>query len=245
MRVVFLGTGGYHPCQRRHTVSVMLPEIGVAFDAGTSFFRAGDWLQTDSLSIFLSHAHLDHIAGLQYLLVPLYNGRLWSVRIHGAAGHLRAVREHLFAPPLFPINPAYDYVDLEAGAAVSVAGGAMRHRPLEHPGGSTGYRLELPGRSLAFITDTTADGSYTDFVRGVDLLIHECNFPDAQSAWARQTGHSHTTPVAELARDAGVGRLVLLHFDPQCQDDDPIGLGTARAIFTETILAEDELVLEW
>ena len=47
MKLVLLGTGGYHPNQLRHTACVMLPEIGLIFDAGTSFFRVPEYLQTD------------------------------------------------------------------------------------------------------------------------------------------------------------------------------------------------------
>jgi ribonuclease BN (tRNA processing enzyme) len=50
--------------------------------------------------------------------------------------------------------------------------------------------------------------------------------------------------VAQLARDAGVGRLYLTHIDPRHPEDDPIGLETARRIFPATHLAEDLLEIE-
>ena len=115
----------------------------------------------------------------------------------------------------------------------------LTHIPLAHPGGSTGFRINWPGRSLAYITDTTASRDYLDFIRGVDLLVHECNFPDSMAQWSAKTGHSNTTPVAELAREARVKRLFLTHFDPQRANDDPIDIETARAIFPATDLAED------
>src|SRR5690606_25909738 len=93
-----------------------------------------------------------------------------------------------------------------------------------HPGGSLGYRLDWPDRSMAYVTDTTADRDSIDFIRGVDLLIHECTFTDDLHDLAERSGHSHTTPVCELARDAGVGRLVMTHFDPCSGKDDPVDL---------------------
>ena len=118
-------------------------------------------------------------------------------------------------------------------------GGRLTHIPLIHPNGSTGFRIDWPGKSLAYITDTTTSNDYLEFIRGVDVLIHECNFSDAMSEWSAKTGHSNTTPVAELARAAQVKRLFLIHFDPQHPEDDPIGIDTARAIFRDTELAED------
>ena len=105
MRIEFLGTGGYHPNERRHTACVMLPETGIVFDAGTGFFRVPQRLETSDLQVFLSHAHLDHIVGLTYPLVPMMSGRLKHLRIHGTPSTLAAVQEHLFAAALFPLKP--------------------------------------------------------------------------------------------------------------------------------------------
>ncbi|MGE3314538.1 MAG: MBL fold metallo-hydrolase [Planctomycetaceae bacterium] len=222
----------------------MLPEIGVIFDAGTGFFRVAAQLETDAVEIFLSHAHLDHIAGLTYFLVPLMNGSVKRARIHGKPETLEAVRKHLFATEVFPIEPAFDYVALTE--TVSVPGnGILTHIGLRHPGGSTGYRIDFQDRSMAYITDTTVDGSYDEFIRGVDLLIHECYFPDSRSEWSEKTGHSHTSTVATLAKNAGVGRLLLVHIDPTRPEDDPIGLDAARAIFPGTDLAEDRMTTEF
>ena len=94
------------------------------------------------------------------------------------------------------------------------------------------------------MTDTTVDGTYTEFIRGSDLLIHECNFADNMAAWCPKTGHSHTSQVAQLAKDSAVIRLVLTHVDPQHPEDDPLGIETARSIFPATELAEDGVGIE-
>ncbi|HOT62947.1 MAG TPA: hypothetical protein PLU93_08795, partial [Treponemataceae bacterium] len=36
------------------------------------------------------------------------------------------------------------------------AGGQLTHFPLAHQGGSRGFRLDWPGHSMAYVTDTTA-----------------------------------------------------------------------------------------
>jgi ribonuclease BN (tRNA processing enzyme) len=246
MRIVLLGTGGYHPNERRHTACIMLPESGVILDAGTAFFRVAERLQTDRVQIFLTHAHLDHIAGLTFFLVPLLRGTVTHAQLYGPSRTLDAVREHLFAEPVFPILPAFEFIDLEGAAAIDVPGGVLTHRPLpSHPGGSTAFRMDWPAhdggppKSLAYVTDTAVDGTYTEWLRGVDLLIHECYFADGKAEWAVRTGHSHTTPVAELARAAGVGRLVLVHADPLAPPDDPVDLAVARRIFPKTDLGRD------
>lgn len=244
MRVEFLGTSGFHPTERRHTSCVLLPEVGLALDAGTGMFRLPSRLRTPEVTILLSHSHLDHVVGLTYLLPPLYDGSIRRAYVYGAAEKLAAIQEHLFAESIFPIRLPFEFV--EAQPSFDVPGdGRATTRGQEHPGGSLGYRIDWPDRSLAYVTDTTADGSYIEFVRGVDLLIHECNFRDDLRELAVRTGHSHTTPVCELARDAGVKRLVLTHFDPYAALDDPVDLPKARSIFPAAEVAEDKMAIEF
>lgn len=222
----------------------MLPEVGVLFDAGTSFFRMPDYLKTREIDVFLSHGHLDHVCGLTFPVVPILTEELDGVRVYGKRRTLTSVRERLFSDEMFPVSiPNMDFIELPE--EVEVADGKLTHCELEHPGGSTGFRIDWPHCSLAYITDTIAPGDYTDFVAGVDLLVHECYFPDEMSEWAIKTGHSHTTPVAQVAKDAKVGQLALVHIDPQRPDDDPIDIEVARTIFPETFLAEDKMVIEF
>jgi len=251
MKLLLLGTGGYHPSETRQTACLMLPEVGLVLDAGTAMYRIADHLQTDSLDIFLSHAHLDHIVGLTYLLDIVHRRPLIRVTVHGEADKLAAVREHLFAEPLFPVEPPFetrpllDEVSVE-GTAVE-GGGRVHHFPLVHPGGVLGYRLDWPGHSLAYVTDVTAtpDAPYIEQIRGVDLLIHECYFKDDHVERAALTGHSCVSPVAQVAADADVGRLLLVHVNPLADPASPLDIDTARAIFPHTELAVDKMEVEF
>ena len=245
MRLVFLGTTGYHPNAVRHTACSMIPELGLVLDAGTGFFRVADFLTTPQLLILLSHAHLDHIVGLTYLFDVLSGNPSTQVTIRGSEEHLRAVEEHLFHPLLFPVTLPHTF-DAVTDPFEVPGGGSGRIRDVQdHPGGSLGYRLTWPGHSMAYVTDTIAKPEDTEFFQGVDLLVHECYFADPDREWAAKTGHSHTTAVAEAARNAGVGRLYLVHMNPLGPEPDAIGLETARAIFPETHLATDLLEVEF
>lgn len=257
MRACILGTGGYHPNEGRHTSCIMLPDLGIIFDAGTSFFRVADRLATRDLHIFLSHAHLDHIVGLTYFLIPMFSKQVDRVLVRSAQQYLDVVQTHLFSPPVFPLIPS-GYVFEPLAEKVTVpGGGVLTHCPLNHPGGSIGYRIDwphvsqtigvspTPGKSLAYITDTMADASYVNFIRGVDVLIHECNFTDDSIELARETGHCYLSAVVRVARDAGVKRLILTHFDPQLPLDEPINLTAARAIFPATEVAREKMEFEF
>lgn len=244
MKLVFLGTSGYHNTDQRQTACLMLPEIGLVFDAGSAFYRVRDWLQTSELNVFLTHAHLDHCIGLTYLFTVLHQRNV-RVIVHGDAAKLQSIREHLFHRDLFPVMPPLHWQPLPE-APMDLAGGRLSWWQQRHPGGSLGFRLDGENRSIAIVTDTMADpaADYVEQIRGVDLLIHECTLPDGYEALAEKTGHSCLTPIAQVAKAASVQRLVLTHIDPTVDREQMIDLQVARAIFPRTEMASDNLVIE-
>jgi ribonuclease BN (tRNA processing enzyme) len=265
MKLLLLGTAGYHPSETRQTACMMLPEAGIVLDAGTGFFRVREHLQTSTLDILLTHAHLDHVVGLTYLLSTVWERKLERITVHGEEAKLAAIREHLLAETLFPAPLPIEWRSLRKAAdelphskdAFGSGGFCVLHGspkpvcirwyPLAHPGGSVGYTLDWSDRCMAYVTDTTAsaDAPYVESIRGVDLLVHECNFRDREQEWAIKTGHSCTSAVAAVAKQASVKRLVLLHFNPLDDSDDPVDLAAARAILPATDLGHDGMSIEF
>jgi ribonuclease Z len=257
MKLLFLGTSGYHPTERRQTSCLLLPECGIVLDAGSGLFRLGRYLQTDEADIFLTHAHLDHSAGLTYLFSVLAEHPLKRLTIHGEAEKLQGIAEHLFSATLFPVRPPWEFkaLDERRGASSHMVeksgdsrplgnlphGGRLTYFPLEHPGGTIGFRLDWPGRSMAYVTDTTADprAAYVKNIEGVDLLVHECYFPDPHADLAVKYGHSSLSAVAEVAKAAEVGQLILTHIDPLHTTGENLDLAAARRIFSQIRIAED------
>jgi ribonuclease BN (tRNA processing enzyme) len=250
MKLVLLGTGGYYGNDLRHTACIMLPEVGVVLDAGSGLYRIHDYLATDELSIFLSHAHLDHVIGLTHLLGVLSPEVLARTTIFGEAEKLAAIRTHLFAEELFPVLPGFRFHAIENRTPLA-DGGALTYFSLKHPGSSIGFRLDwpgaakAPGRSLAYVTDTTADpaADYVDAIRDVDVLIHEAFFLDDEDQWSDTVGHSCVEAVAKVAARAQVGRLVLVHMSPQLVDDANFDLVPAKQIFAAIELGRDKMEL--
>ena len=246
MKLVLLGTGGYYANDERHTACLMLPEVGVVLDAGSGMFRLGDYLITDRLDIFLTHAHLDHVLGLTYLLGVVPADVLERTTVHGEAMKLEAIRTHLFSEALFPVTPTFQFKSLD-GAVTLPGGGTARHFPLKHPGGSVGYRLDWPKSSLAYVTDTqaTIGADYVEQIRGVNVLVHEAYFADDEGEMADITGHSCLSDVAEVAAAAQVGLLVLVHVNPQLGRDAELDLRPAQKVFENTLLGTDRMEIEF
>ena len=64
MKVVFLGTMGYYPTEKRHTNCVVIRDLNMILDAGTGFFGFPRFLVSNEINILLSHFHMDHVSGV-------------------------------------------------------------------------------------------------------------------------------------------------------------------------------------
>lgn len=224
----------------------MIPEHGIIFDAGTGMFRARDLIQTDTLDIFLSHVHLDHSIGLTFLYDVLHGKDLSRVTVHVAQDKIESIRNHLHSQALFPVKPNYDIVPIKPQINIGQSGDMQLSAiQLKHPGGSHGFILKHSHGSLAYITDTTAkkDADYVESIKNVDLLVHECYFPDGWEEKAELTGHSCLTPVAEVAAAAEVGQVLLVHINPLNESENPFDLASVRPVFNKIEVAKDKMIV--
>ena len=252
MKLHCLGTAGYHPSATRHTSCYFIPESSLALDAGSGLFRMEQLLHQEEISILLSHAHLDHVFGLTFFLDFIAVTPLRKIHVYGERTKIEAIRQHLFHELLFPVLPPIEWHALEdLGTEFSLNDAVCRWFPLDPPGGSVGYRIDWPGLSLAYITDTTASkhSAYWREIQGVDWLVHECNFSDEWIDLAIKTGHSWTSAVLECAAKAGIPRLILTHINPLAGESDPLGLANATAKMSrqtpnQILVASDSLVID-
>lgn len=97
-----------------------------------------------------------------------------------------------------------------------------------------------PPRSYAYCSDTIYMPSVVEQVKGVDLLFHEATFADEDAPRAKETFHTTAAQAAELAKNAGVKRLLIGHFSARYEDETVL-LQEASAVFPDTRLAKETL----
>lgn len=252
-----LVTGGNTSC-----VEVRLGDEMVIFDLGTGLRALGVELtgkEPVRASLFLSHYHWDHIAGLPFF-APAYDPRSRLI-IHGATRKGRDVRQILsgqMVDPYFPVglgalNAHLRFVPLQDGGVAHVGGGLVKAAELNHPGGALGFRLEHEGKAMVYATDfehgTAADERLVELARGADLLIFDAQYTPAEVADGplskKGWGHSTYEIGAQLAKRAGVKRLALFHHAP---DRDDRGIERiarlARKLLPGAFAAREGLVVE-
>jgi ribonuclease BN (tRNA processing enzyme) len=122
-----------------------------------------------------------------------------------------------------------------------IGGASVSHCPLNHPQASVSYKLQEKEKKIVFATDTEhpeegIDERLASFARGADIFIYDAMFTPEEYESSRQGwGHSTWLEGTKLAKEAGVRKLYLSHFNPDHSDkqiDEFISL--AREKFPQT-----------
>jgi ribonuclease Z len=100
------------------------------------------------------------------------------------------------------------------------------------------------GRRLVYTGDTRPYLAVIEASKGADLLIHEATFGGEEEERARETGHSTAAEAARVALDAGARKLVLTHISSRYHRDASELLAEAKAVFPETVIARDGMVVD-
>ena len=100
-----------------------------------------------------------------------------------------------------------------------------------------------PVRSYAYCTDTSYFPDIIPHIQGVTCLYHEATFAQEHALLAKQTHHSTAAQAAQIARDAGVQKLIIGHFSSRYKTEAPL-LEEAQQFFPNTILAQDGMTIQ-
>lgn len=218
-------------------------------DMGTGALRLHDDLPLDRplrFSVFLTHLHWDHTQALPFFK-PLYGPHnRFDFYGHPAGGlDMEEALDLVMRPPWFPVNfrslPAQRrFHDLEE-RPVEIEGFHIIPDRLHHPDGVTAYRIERNGSALVIATDTEhgdprSDGRLLELARGADVLVYDAQYlPLEYETEKVGWGHSTWREAVTLAKEAGVGRLILTSHDPSRSDDEVDAIADrARAEFAAT-----------
>lgn len=203
-------------------VSVEFGGRVVVLDAGTGLSALAKTPAPADANLWLlmSQASPERLGGLPALAGWLSPGG--SLRTAGP-GDLSAVSA-VFA------SSAADSPARRAGVA-AIAEGRFQLYPdvvletmwTRHPEMALAFALTSGGRRLIYCADNepeSPDDVQTDFtekfgrfVRGADVLIHDCRWTDADRAARPNQGHASPKAVVDLAVKEGVRRVVLYNFD--------------------------------
>ncbi len=162
--------------------------------------------------LILTHFHPDHVSGVPLLLMSMWLlGRSESLRIHGLQHCLDRVEQMMGLyrwqswPHFFPVAFRWlpereDFLVFEDQEVRIVAS------PVRHLIPTIGLRFEglQSGRTVVYSCDTEPCSSLARLAAGADILLHEAS--------GAGQGHSSASQAGSIAREAGVKKLLLIHY---------------------------------
>lgn len=125
------------------------------------------------------------------------------------------------------IKAGEDYIDK--------GGKVIKNSDLTRPG--------LRQYSYAYCSDTRYKKDLSKWLSGIDVLYHEATFTTELSEQASERYHSTALQAGKLAKDCGVGQLIIGHASSRYPSFDPL-VEEARSIFANSHPAEEGVVFD-
>lgn len=144
--------------------------------------------------------------------------------------HIRRELIDMYGIPVSQIN------NIKAGQGYTLPDGTeIAHERLVRP-------ADKP-RSYAYCSDTRYMPHLHELLSGVDTLYHEATYADDKLGNAEKYYHSTARQAAMVARDAGVGQLLLGHYSSRYEDESVL-LNEAKEVFERSRLVKEMDVIE-
>jgi siroheme synthase-like protein len=229
LTVTVLGSGTCVPALQRSSCALLISsqreQLVLDFGPGTMRRLVESGVSIAEISaVGLSHFHPDHSGELgPFLFASKYapgQGRRRPLTLMGGPGFalfFKALRS-LYGRWI-DLEPqiALSEIDPDASGALPLGDVTIATCRVAHNPESIAYRITAAnGASVVYSGDTDTCERLVALATGADLLICEAALPNEQKA----PGHLTPALAGDIARRAGVGRLLLTHFYPECETVD-------------------------
>jgi ribonuclease Z len=195
--------------------------------------------------IIVTHFHTDHTLGIPQLLIDMWlMGRQRALNIYGLQATIARVQAllDLYAWSTwlncFPVT-FHTLPEAERSLVLDCADFTIHSSPVHHSIPNIGLRVQFKpaNQVLAYSCDTEPCDEVIRMSTGADILIHE--------ATGEFVGHSSARQAGDIARQAGVGSLYLIHYATGKHASSDL-IAQARAAFSGAVaLAKDFISLDF
>lgn len=246
--LVVLGSSGTHPSAGRVCSGYLLrtPDTRVMLDCGngslSNLFLVSSLPELDA--VVLSHAHHDHCADLiglyyAYHYSPDVEGPLDVYAPPGTGEHLAQLLSEDSREAFLDL---FRFSDVAGGHAVTVGDLDLTFHRSVHAVEAVSIRAEHDGAVVTYSGDTAGGPDLVAAAKDADLFLCEASWVGRPEDWPEDL-HLTATGAGQVAKEAGVKRLVLTHLWPT--NDRMIARAEASAAFGGPVeFAEDRAVLE-
>lgn len=246
LRFACLGSSGAVPSVSRDTTALAIRagRVTCLVDVGGSPVQKLRRVGVDPVeltAVVVTHTHPDHVYGLPALVQNLILlGRREPLPVYCRVEHVGLVRQlvelfeltRLLEVRVVGVEPRERVPVFEAdGLVVTASPNAHGRMP------NLAVRAAVGERSLVYSSDTRPCAAVAELARGAQVLIHEATFAQPDPAqW-----HSTAREAGEVARQAGVRRLLLAHVGEAHHAALDQLVADAEAAFGGPVAVVDEL----
>lgn len=198
----------------------------------------------DLTDIVLTHFHPDHVSGVPLLLMDMWlMGRTRPLNMYGLHYTMDRLEDLMGFygwsewPNFFPVG-FYRLPEAEMTSVLDSADFRVFASPVHHMVPTIGLRVEChnPGKVLAYSCDTEPCEQTIRLAEGADILIHE--------AAGATFGHSSAEQAGQIATEAEVGKLYLIHYPTGRFANGDIGAEASRTYKGEIVIATDFMTID-
>lgn len=197
MKIRVLGCSGAIAKDCR-TTSFLVDE-DLLVDAGTGVGDLSLSEMTAVNDVFITHAHLDHIAHLPLMIDAVAPMRTQALRVHGLPETLAALRHYIFNNHIWPDftqipsaeKPLLSLHALQPGQPLKVAGKTVEALPAVHTVPAVGYALTAGAGYWVFSGDTGRNPAFWQRLKqlNVAILVIETAFSNCEKELAQLSQH--------------------------------------------------------
>lgn len=227
MRIKVLGCSGAEFAG--HRPPGFLLDGKISFDAGSLTNVLSAKAQLKIRTIFITHAHLDHIRSIPFLADNIMiRGGKQRITIMTIAPVIKTIKRDLFNSSMWPdftgipnaLDPVLKLVAVKEGRTVALDDYRVTPYRVNHSVPATGYLIEDASDKRVFYTGDTGPTTETWKKVGerlIHCLIIEVSFPNKMSDMAAEMGHLTSRLLrAELAKLSRMPeRVYVTHPKPQ------------------------------
>jgi ribonuclease BN (tRNA processing enzyme) len=243
MRLTFLGTGSAMATPGRAQSGLLLTGAGpqdarLLVDCGSGVLGALARRGYDDLdAVLLTHHHTDHVADLVPLLKARWLAGTDALPVVGPPGTGALVDDLLAVHDYLSEEVAVETRDVEPGT-FCVSGLDVAARETRHSMQCLAYRF---GDDLAVSGDTEADAALTAWAAGVEVLVHDCSFPDGVDV----SNHPTAGQLGAALAGHAFGTVYLTHLYPHAVGHEDALVAAVRERYDGAVeVAEDGLTVE-
>lgn len=243
-----LGIGNNTPC-----VEMLFSkdkDMAFIFDMGSGSTNIALPESVQSVHVFFSHFHYDHIIGLPFS--QFLQRKELEIHFYSPMENFETLIYTFLDSPFFPIgldtitnNQTITFHHLNNKKKLKIRNKEVTWKELNHPGKAYAFKVVENEKSFCYFTDVSISNDYfikskenETFFQGIDTIIIDSSLNFFDSIKKQSWGHTSIYEGINLAHTWGIKDLYLFHYDPEDTEVES-AIGYQTALWYNKLLRSD------